>query len=139
MKIITSPKSVHLLNAGIEVLHSQSNEWLSEIAFWRDEVAFYYSLVIEKATISVPLGAKETLENIEKELVKITAGKLNDLQESVNRHEKLLSDLLENNSDNEEDYREKHRLLEMKFSEMERRFKTLKKEIFELVKLSKNK
>lgn len=139
MKILTSPKSVHLLNAGIEVLHSQSNEWLSEIAFWRDEVAFYYSLIIEKAMISVPINAKEELKEIEKELVKITSGELNDLQNSVNQHEKLLSDLLENNSEDEEDYREKHRLLEMKFSEMERRFKTLKKEIFELVKLSKNK
>lgn len=139
MKILTSPKSVHLLNAGIEVLHSQSNEWLSEIAFWRDEVAFYYSLIIEKAMISVPIDAKEELKEIEKELVKITSGELNDIQNSVNQHEKLLSDLLENNSEDEEDYREKHRLLEMKFSEMERRFKTLKKEIFELVKLSKNK
>lgn len=139
MKILTSPKSVHLLNTGIEVLHSQSNEWLSEIAFWRDEVAFYYSLIIEKAMISVPINAKEELKEIEKELVKITSGELNDLQNSVNQHEKLLSDLLENNSEDEEDYREKHRLLEMKFSEMERRFKTLKKEIFELIKLSKNK
>lgn len=139
MELLTSPKSVYLLNAGIEVLHAQSNEWLSEIALWRDETAFYYALVVEKSMISVPLGTKEILEKIEKELIKITSGELDELQNLVNQHEKLLSNLIENVSDDEEDYRDKHRLLEMKFSEMERRFKTLKQEIFELVKLSKNK
>lgn len=139
MELLTSPKSVYLLNAGIEVLHAQSNEWLNEIAFWRDETAFYYTLIVEKSMISVPVGTKEILKNIEKELIKITSGELDELQNFVNQHEKLLSNLIENVSDDEEDYRDKHRLLEMKFSEMERRFKTLKQEIFELIKSSKNK
>ena len=140
MKLITSPKSVYLLNAGIEVLHSQSNEWLSEIAFWRDETAFFYALVVNKTLTSVPIAAKEILQDIEKELVSINSGELVDLQKEVMKHEMNLSHLLKHqNEEEEEDYRREHRLMEIKFYEMERRFKTLKKVIFGLVKLTNKK
>jgi hypothetical protein len=140
MKLITSPKSVYLLNAGIEVLHSQSNEWLSEIAFWRDETAFFYALVVNKTLTSVPIAAKEILQDIEKELVSINSGELVDLQKEVMKHEMNLSHLLKHqNDEEEEDYRREHRLMEIKFYEMERRFKTLKKVIFGLVKLTNKK
>ncbi len=140
MKLITSPKSVYLLNAGIEVLHSQSNEWLSEIAFWRDETAFFYALVVNKTLTSVPIAAKEILQDIEKELVSINSGELVDLQKEVMKHEMNLNHLLKHqNDEEEEDYRREHRLMEIKFYEMERRFKTLKKVIFGLVKLTNKK
>jgi hypothetical protein len=138
MKLLVSSTSNYLLSAGIDVLHSQSNEWISEIDFWRDETAFYYALVIEKTMISVPVDAKDLLMKIEHELVNLTGGQLDELKIAVYKHEAFLSDLLENdlNSETEENYRNKHKVIEMKIRELERHFKILKKEIFELVKLS---
>ena len=99
MKLLTSPKSVYLLNAGIDVLHDQSTEWLNEIAFWRDETSFYYALVIEKTLMSVPIDSKYLIENIEKDLINITGGELDDLQKNVENHEALLSELLDRKDD----------------------------------------
>lgn len=136
MNIETSPKSIYLLNAAVDVLHVQSNEWISEIAFWRDEAAFFYALVVEKTQNSVPLGARELLEDLEKKLVSLTGGELEALDSAVKKHENLLAHLIETQSGHEEEYRDKHTVLAMKFSELERNFKTIKKEIFELMKLS---
>ncbi len=137
MNLIASPKSVLLLNAGLDVLHEQSNEWLSEIAFWRDETAFFYALVVEKTLTAVPIAARETIEEIENALVSLTGGELEELQKAVEQHENYLGYLLETNPDHDGNYREKHKLLEMKFKELERRFRKLKSEIFDLVKMSK--
>ena len=42
MELLTSPKSMYLLDAGIEVLHEQSNEWLNEIAFGETKLLFLF-------------------------------------------------------------------------------------------------
>ncbi|MBA3706528.1 MAG: hypothetical protein H0W84_11715 [Bacteroidetes bacterium] len=48
MELLANPKSKYLLDAGLEILHEQSIEWLNDIEFWHDEIAFFYSLVIKK-------------------------------------------------------------------------------------------
>ena len=86
--------------------------------------------------VSVPIEARYLLDKIEDELVAITGGELDDLHTAVEQHEVFLSDIIENEREDEGNYRNKHKVLEMKFSELERRYKTLKKEIFQLVKMS---
>lgn len=83
MELLTTPKTAYLLDAGLEVLHAQAIEWLSEIEFWRDESAFFYTLVVNKTLKFVPVNAKNSIEKIEKELVSITGGDLDDLQKEV--------------------------------------------------------
>jgi hypothetical protein len=140
MEVLTSTKSQYLLEAGLEVLHSQSNEWLSEIAFWRDEAAFFYTLLAKKTLKYVPVNAKNSIDKIEKELVSITGGELDELQKDVERHEVFLGSLLEGKRLNEDTYREKHEQLTFRILEFERRFKSLKKQIFTLVEqIDKNK
>lgn len=136
MKLLTSPKKEYLLEAGIEVLHEQSNEWMQEIAFWYDELSFLYSLVLKKTLKSVPVNAKDRIQLIENELIKLTGGELDRLKLTVELHEKFLSNLLEGNSNvSEKFYREKHHHLSMEFEQFEKRFKSLKKEVFSLVEL----
>lgn len=135
MELLQSPKSMYLLDAGLEVLHAQSNEWLNEIAFWRDEAAFFYSLVVKKTLKSVPVNTKNNIEIIEKELISITGGDLDELQHAVEEHERFLTHLLESKLLKEEFYRSKHKELTVKFTQFEKRFKSLKKEVFALVEL----
>lgn len=139
MKLLTSPKSMYLLDAGLDVLHSQTIEWMNEIAFWRDEAAFLYALVVKNTLKSIPVEGKETLEKIEKDLLSLTGGELDELQQIVAKHENFLGLLLENDYDGEESYREKHRVLTVQFHDLEKRFKNLKREIFEFVKLTHSK
>ena len=136
MKLLTTSKRSYLLDAGTEILHEQSNEWLSEIAFWYDEVAFLYSLVVKKTIKFVPLEAKGIIEKTEFELNNLTSGELDNLKLVVEKHEKLLSNIIEQRDHTiEEIYREKHYQLTREIEKMERRMKLLKKDVFNLVEL----
>lgn len=131
--LTTTPKTTYLLEAGLGVLHAQSNEWLNEIAFWKDESAFFYTLIVGKTSAFVPITAKNNIEKIEKELISITGQDLDDLQKEVEQHEVFLNDLLESKYLSEESYRKRHEVLTFKIYKFERRFKELKNEIFKLV------
>ncbi len=133
MELLRSPKTTYLLEAGLEVLHQQSREWLSEIIFWRDETAFFYSLIVKKTLKSVPLNAKNKIQKIENELIKITGADLGNLESEVIQHEHYLNRLILTNRLDEREYRNKHRELTLKFMEFEYRLKNLKKEVFNLV------
>lgn len=132
MELLLSPKSTYLLDASVEVLHEQSIEWLNEIAFWRDESAFLYSLFANKTLKFVPVNSKKDIEKIEKELLAMTCEDLDKLQHEVEDHEKFLDLLLKNDHLDKETYKRKHHALTLTFSEFEKRFKFLKKEIFAL-------
>ncbi len=134
MELLAPPKSMQLLDVGLETLHEQSFEWLNEIDFWRDEVAFFYSLLVEKTLKSVPINSRDTIENIENEILSISDGELDELQHAVEEHEKFLSHLLESNYDGEETYREKHRQLDYEFMNFKKRFKSLNKNVLSLLK-----
>jgi len=135
MELLKSPKSMYLLDAGLEVLHAQTIEWLNEISFWRDEAAFFYSLVVKKTLKSVPVNGKDNIKAIERALIAINGVELDELQQTVENHECYLNDLLENKYLKEEYYRNTHKEMTIKFSEFERRFKSLKREVFALVEL----
>jgi hypothetical protein len=135
MKLLTAPKAKYLLEGGLEVLHSQSIEWLSEVAFWRDEAAFFHELVAEKTKKPMSLKAKDSFQKIESELVKLKTGELDELEDAVEAHEVYLDKLMQNIYKDEESYREKHRALTYKFHITESQIKKLKKEVFKLSKL----
>lgn len=137
MNTIKTVPSNHLLGLGLESLHEQSMEWISDIAFWRDEVAFLYTLEIEKTLKSVPIHAKKKISLIENELVHIAGDELDSLYDEVTAHERLLNYLLENKREDEETYREKHLTIAEKIDTFNVRFKLLKKEIFDIVKQNK--
>lgn len=137
MKLLTPPKPIYLLDVNLEMLHEQSNEWMSEIAFWRDEAAFFYALILQETFKSVPIIAKKSIKRIEKELISITVDELDILQKKVEQHEKFLNNLLITESHDEETYRKKHRELAQEFVHFEKRFKALKKDVFETAELIK--
>lgn len=137
MKLLTPPKPMYLLDVDLEMLHEQSNEWMSEIAFFRDEAAFFYALILQKTFKSVPISAKKSIKRIEKELVSITVDELDILQKKVEQHEKFLSNLLITESHEEETYRKKHHALAQEFVQFEKRFKALKKDVFQTAEIIK--
>jgi hypothetical protein len=135
MELLTSSKTTYLLEAGLEILHEQSNEWLNEISFWREEITFFYSIIIKKTHLSVPVDSKDALNQIEEELGLISGGKLEKLQQEVEEHERSLYLFLKDKNGSEREYRETHKKLVLEFEDFEKKFKEIKRDIFGLIKL----
>ena len=125
-----------LLDFGLETLHEQSIEWLSDIAFWRDEVAFLYALEVKGTLKETPMNAKSRLDKIESELEQFTGGEIDSLYNEVMAHERFLDNLLSSKREDEVGYREKHLQISEKIDSFNLRFKILKREIFDIVKES---
>jgi hypothetical protein len=132
MELLTSPKIEYLLDASLESLHQESQEWLKEIAFWSDELAFFYRLVQEKeAKRSFP---SDELARIEKELVRLSAEQLEKVNAGVLSHEKLLSVVTRSHSINEERvYREAHRRLLMEVFKLYADIRAFKKSVIKFM------
>lgn len=135
MKLTETKQNQKLLDISLDDMHLESRNWLNEINFWRDEAAFFYSLIIKKTIKFVPIIAKTKLEKLEKDLIDITIDELNNLETSVKQHEKFLFNLLKSTSSDEENYRKKHHKLQLTFKTFENKFRNLKSEVFEMVKL----
>jgi abortive infection bacteriophage resistance protein len=130
---LESPKETWLLEAPIEVLHRESAEWLEEIEFMKDEAAFFYGLIIRRLkTPYDPLNAEE-LKSIENHLIFISTNMLAMLQDSVVKHERFLTKMMEEAKQDEQSYRQRHLTLAKKIHDFEQEYKDLKRKIFALV------
>lgn len=135
MKLLTSPKAIYLLEADLAVLHEESREWLNDVKFWRDEIAFFYTLMVKKSGIDPSSESKDEVVRIQDELLHLSGKEFNDLENAINTHENYLAAILENNSlSNEQDFREKHKVISLQIRLFEYRLKALKNDIFHLVK-----
>lgn len=122
----------------MEELHQQSIEWLNEIVFWRDETAFFYTLIVSDTLHNVPEKYEIKRIKIEDELIKISSGELDTLEKEVELHERYLDILIKGRRADEEIYRDIHKDLMFKFYDFEAKLKSLKKEIFSLVESGKH-
>lgn len=130
MKQIESIKSTFLLEAPLEVLHSESLEWLEEIEFWKDECAFFYSLILGESKQHPSAFKTKEAKGIEKHLIYVSSEKLDDLKLEVVAHEKFLARIMGNIKLDEQLYRLRHRTITEKIHEFEREYKEMKKKIF---------
>jgi hypothetical protein len=135
MELLTSAKTTYLLEAGLDILHEQSNDWLNEIAFYREEIAFYYTIIIKKTHASVPVHSEDVLNMIEKQLDTLSGGTLDKLEGEVQMHERALYMFLQNKVGTEREYRDAHKKLAHDFDGFENNIKGVKRDIFSLIKL----
>ena len=139
MKNITSPKKTYLLEAPLEILHSESLEWLDEIEFWKDESAFFYALIIGKTKENPAAFEAKDAKDIERHLIYVSAEKLDDFKMEVLGHEKFLARLLESARMNEQLYRERHKIIAEKMHGFEKEFKEMKRKVFLLAEKATSK
>lgn len=130
MKNIASPKNTFLLEAPLEVLHAESLEWLEEVEFWKDEAAFFYTLIIERTKQDPSAFGTREARDVEKHLIHVSVGKLEDMRVEVQAHERFLSRLMENPKLDEHLYRSRHKLITEKIHAFHHVFKEMKRKIF---------
>lgn len=132
MELINAPKTEYLLDASLESLHAESREWLSDIDFWNEEMSFFYKLVHlrEPHHLSFPSA---DLAGLEKELIRIAAD-LSEVKSAIEGHERTLRAVIQNTSLSEEqDYRERHRSLDMKVRRTHGLIRRFKKQVFAFI------
>ena len=139
MKNLTSPKSTFLLEAPLEVLHSESLEWLEEVEFWKDEAAFFYTLIIEKTKENPSLSTTKEFKDVEKHLIYVSAEKIDDLRMEIQGHERFLTNLIDNPKLNDQLYRSRHKIITEKIHAFEKEFREMKKKIFFLAEKANQK
>jgi hypothetical protein len=129
-QLLTSEKWEFLSEAPIGVLHEESIEWLSEISFFRKEIAFFFTLLEKIIDIN---SQHKTLLSIENQLIDLSSKKLDELNMEVQRHEEFLVVIMETRRHDETVYRSKHYTLSKKFQDFEKEMKTFKRNFFQVV------
>ncbi|WP_158976447.1 hypothetical protein [Cellulophaga sp. L1A9] len=127
-----NPKSEILIGAGLDVLHFESEEWLSNIAFYKEETAFFADLLKKTKTTD---AAQEAYSQILKDLDAVHEELFDSLSNDIANHERLLSRLeLGERGLSDADYREKHRQLNNRMESFISTFRQFKMLVFNYVK-----
>ncbi len=120
-----NPKIELVLGAGLNVLHEESREWLSTVAFWKDETRFFANLLNKRETNETEYG--KMLKNLD-----IVHENLFDyLGDDIIAHEKLLARLEKGEKGiSDGNYRVQHRKLNKRMEVFSEEFKDFKKMVF---------
>ena len=126
------PTSDHyLLEVSVEDLHRESRTWLSEIDFWRLELAFYQQM-LEKITVKLP-GAEEKirLDHFQHLLPYFQDELLDQYEHDIREHETLLRNMVQEKAPFDEQlYREKHKKYEAQVDAFGADFKSYRKDLY---------
>ncbi len=109
---LPKPKTTYLLDAGFDVLHHESQEWLATIAFWKYELRFFAEVLYWKEPILYWKEPKESddapfqglLDRFETIHSLVTI----ELEDEVMQHEKYLAGLMRNEKGSNWEYRDTH-------------------------------
>ncbi|GAA4241332.1 MULTISPECIES: hypothetical protein [Winogradskyella] len=132
----THLRYVEWLNA--EEMHKASKEWLSELNFIKDEHLFFEDLVTQFTSQLIALGnfssSKEIIDAINR-----SQKQNNTLIEAVRIHENKLQIMVDGIDELEEEkaYIKEHRDLIIAISEFLNEYKSLKTQLFNIIKIIK--
>ena len=127
-----NPKNVLLLGAGLDILHFESQEWLEEIAFWKDEARFFENLLIKRKAKN---EEQKEYSKMLTALDKIHKDLFEDLQETIMKHERVLSKIEEGKKGLSDGiFREDHRKIKDRMTTFTNDFRSFKKIVFDYAK-----
>lgn len=115
----------------LEDLHQQSREWLSDMAFWKDEADFLKKL-IDKNFVHLMTGeGLSTAIRLSDKIARLGDTDVKNLMELIKNHEVKLAELISKPNDRlEESYRREHRNLAAKFRDLAMQNMSVKRRIF---------
>jgi hypothetical protein len=123
----------------IDELHHDSQNWLSEIEFIKDEMKFLTNLLSSHYIDLMDTGRQTNIKEFVKEIsVEKKTGKA--LYTLIHDHEKVMSDLINAKSvTTNKNYLDTHRKFEQEMIVFLRRYKKLKKGVFKMLELTMKK
>lgn len=124
-----------LLDNSLETMHGETQEWISDIRFRKDELGFFAHLLEKNRGKS---GASpvmnEKMKSLRKQIIGFESNTLAELLENSTRHESDLSGLLHVGKVDVQQYRQNHREMMKKVAEMDRMMRELKVELIKFIK-----
>lgn len=131
MENLMAPDTKFLLDRNIEDLHHTSREWLSEINFWKTELAFFQKILEISAPKLQHSEEKMQLDHLQNLILFYNGELLDKYRQNVKRHAKHLGKILQNGSEEDALIRETHMKYYDQVSSFAKRFKEFKLELFE--------
>ncbi|MGV3503270.1 MAG: hypothetical protein ACO1O1_06145 [Adhaeribacter sp.] len=126
------PTSDHyLLEVSLDDLHRESRTWLSEIEFWRLELAFYGQM-LEKVSGKLP-GAEEKnrLDHFRQQLPNFQEEILDPYEHDIREHETLLRNMIQEKAPFDEQlYRGRHKKYQAQLEAFQIDFKAYRKDLY---------
>ena len=133
MELLTNHGTEYLLAASLEQLHHESQEWIKEVDFWKDEMSFFYKVLHSK--VSSRSYPSEALAAMEKNLVRISAEVLDPMTNTLKTHEQYLATIVNTTSlQDEESYRERHKSLGAQVLDAYQEIRSFKKDILSFMR-----
>ncbi|KYG82474.1 hypothetical protein [Roseivirga echinicomitans] len=106
----------YLLELGLEDLHHESKNWLSEIELWQVELSFFQKLLGNHAKDFKSIDDKKKIEQFQNFILFYSKELLLEVKNEVEGHEKSLASQLQSKTGrvNEATYRTNHHKIEEK-------------------------
>ncbi len=121
------------LQPSIRELHKESQEWLSELEFARDELNFFQNL-LEKNVLNVHDNDKmKQVEHLQNRLIYYRDELVDQYIHEAKESEQYLAELLQSEKEDEQSYRKTHRELRDKIKGFTEQLRDLKRELFNFV------
>ncbi len=131
MEKIAPPSQEFVLEKGLEILHKESQEWSSDVAFWKDELRFFQKLLEFDALRTRDLTDKQKLERFQNLIIYYNGELLDEFNKKVRKHEKKLAALIKSSSSDDVSFKEEHGELSSHLNSFRQEFRMYKKELFE--------
>ena len=127
---MTASTSVSL-EADLEDLHRESNYWLSQVEFWRIELAFYQKL-LEKITVRTSdIEDKKRISHFQNLITYFNGELLDQFAHDIRQHEKYPKKLLlEEVPVDEQEYKLAHKKYEEEIRAFEEDFKQYRRDLY---------
>jgi hypothetical protein len=125
---VTSP---YLLEDSIEDLHGETQDWLTGIRAWQQEVVFYQLLLNKIWGRLISADVRQPLKQYQALLSGPMTQILTSHQEDFEEHERYLVDLRRNTGQaNDQSYRQVHKKYSLQLKSLAKDIRQLKKELF---------
>ena len=130
---LTNIKYIEWLSA--EDMHADSLKWLSELRFIKDEQYFFNDLIASNMFDLIDVKAFSKNKKLVEKLGDLIAG-TDTLIKGIEIHESNLKIMVDgiDELDKESSYKDEHRALAKKIDQHSALYKTIKAELFEIIK-----
>jgi len=135
MKNLKVADSTYLLEEGLEKLHQESMDWISEMDLWKLELDFFQKLLDTHSPQFSTIEQKKRLDYFQNLIIYYSGELIDSIIEKTKRHEVFLAkEMVEPQEMDEREYRKMHRGIEENVRSLRKRFYDYKKEFFTFVK-----
>lgn len=134
MENLKTADSTYLLEEGLEMLHQESHNWISEMELWKIELDFFQKLLDTHSYKLNTTDEKKEMDHFQNLIIYYNGELIDSIKKKAKKHNKTLATDLENPVQlNEAQYIDEHRSIAAEIDALRMQFHEYKKEFFEFI------